>query len=96
MAWRQALGPKAVVLEQLKGVVDQPFVSLDEYIAAGGSPAVAAPKSGTQQWESIDAAKIDRPVFSGPDKFVPKAELGFTPSTHPFKYMEAFYPNSIK
>ena len=36
-------GNKAEVLEQLRGVVKQPYVSLEQYVAAGGSATVAAP-----------------------------------------------------
>ena len=47
-------------------------------------------------WEALDASKIDRPAYTGNDKFVPKAELGFTPTTHPFEYMQAYYPRTVR
>ena len=48
--------------------------------------------------EAVDAAKVQRPTYTGADNAgqvrAPKPELGFTPQTHPFEYTQTFYPHA--
>ena len=44
----------------------------------------------------MDQSKIDRPVYTGEEKFVPNPSLRLQSHTHPFVYMESFYPQSLR
>ena len=92
---------KADFLEQLRAAVDTPLVSVKKYLEISGSSSSCRgtqSKSGAPkfQWEAVDAAKIDRPVYTGEDKFTPTPDLGWTVKTHPFTYMDAFYPKKMR
>ena len=63
---------------------------------ASGSSGARSEKSKVQ-WEPIDSDKISRPDYgNGPDKFVPNPDLKLEPETHPFDYMCAFYPKTLR
>jgi len=76
-------GLKADLKARLETAIADPRVQIDQSLleAAAGSGADEA------LWEPIDPARINRPVFKGPEKFTPNPSLKWTPSTHPFDYM---------
>ena len=88
-------GNKAELKARLEQAISDGVAVLETLTDRAGR-AAAAQATESSRWEALDASKIDRPVYTGRDKFVPKAELGFTPTTHPFEYMEAYYPAAIR
>ena len=64
--------------------------------AADAANAPAAVESAASQWEPLDSSKITRPAYTGSEKFVPNPSLGLTPHTHPFEYMNSFYPKKMR
>lgn len=83
-------------LEQAIGD-EVPVMSVDEarsLVASGKAPPAAAAEN--TQWEAVDQSKIDRPVYTGEEKFVPNPSLRLQSHTHPFVYMESFYPQSLR
>ena len=93
--WRKQIqsGNKPDLVARLQKAIDEnvPLRGVEE--------AVNAPSGGvaqSAQWESLDSTKIERPVYTGSEKFVPNPRLGLTPQTHPFEYMNAFYPKKIR
>lgn len=69
--------------------------SVEDARAAGNAP-VEAGGAAKVQWEPLDASKVTRPTYTGADKFTPRADLGLTHWTHPFEFMDAFYPKSLR
>ena len=102
LMWRgvKPVGLKAALQEKLREVIATP-VSMEVYVEAGGNRVAAAQPAGGAApkvtWKKIDPSEINRPVFTGPDgRFVPKAALGWTPATHPFNFMDAFYTKEVR
>ena len=91
-------GNKEALIQQLKEVAAQPFVSVEKYLEISGGSRGMQSKSGAPkfEWEAVDANKIDRPVYAGEDKFTPNPDLGWSVATHPFTYMDAFYPKKMR
>ena len=91
----QALLRAAIDDPNVKQLTPQQMYAKRTGTAAAGRPpaAAAAPQL---QWEPLDTTKVDRPVFTGSDKFVPNPSLGLKQSTHPFIYMSHFYPKSMR
>ena len=88
-------GNKPVLLARLEKAVADGVDVLNELPDRAGR-AAAAQVAESARWEAVDAAKVQRPTYTGADKFEPKPELGFTPQTHPFEYMQTFYPRSVR
>ena len=88
-------GNKAQLLGRLEKAVADGVAVLDALPDRAGR-AAAAQVAESAGWEVLDESKIQRPVYTGSDKFVPKPELGFTPQSHPFDYMQAYYPRAVR
>ena len=95
--WRQQpiSGNKAELAARLEKAIGDGAAlrTTAEAAEAGGCPHVAA-AGNSVEWEAVDAAKIERPTYDGSKKFVPNPRLGWTPATHPFTFMDGFYPAS--
>ena len=104
--WRNesTAGNKSELLARLQAAIDSAkAVRSDEEVARmlskGKLPDVAGynpTKKSAIQWEPVDSSKIDRPVYTGPEKFIPAPSLGLLPETHPFTYMDSFYPKQMR
>ena len=94
LRWRgQPLsGNKPELLERLEKAVAEGLPVLESL----GERAARAAAPEANEWEALDSSKITRPVYTGEAKFVPKPGLGFTPYTHPFEYMSAYYPKAVR
>ena len=88
-------GNKPDLLARLEKAISDGVAVLEALPDRAGR-AAAALATESSRWEALEPSMVDRPVYTGHDKFVPKRELGFTPSTHPFDYMEAYYPRAIR
>ena len=87
-------GKKAELQERLQQAIDDKVAVLTSLgSGASGAPARAPSE---RLWEPVDSSKIERPVYTGPEKFVPTPSLGWTSSTHPFEFMGAFYPLDVR
>ena len=97
LRWRacSTSGNKAQLRERLEQAIKD-GVSVLESLGARAGRGSGAQAGEIQGWEALDSSKVSRPTYDGEDKFVPKASLGFTPQTHPFEYMSAYYPKSIR
>ena len=96
-------GLKAVLADRLQKALDDNVAVLDALPGSasveggdgGGTAAVA--RQPAIEWEPLDASKVDRPMWTGPQgKFEPSADLKLTPSSHPFEYMNAFYESEAR
>lgn len=89
-------GLKPELLARLRQAIadNVPVLTGDQLYGQGGAPPAAEPRM--PQWEPIDASKINRPVYTGSDKFIPNPDLKWTSRTHPFDYMNGFYPVSMR
>lgn len=101
LAWRglSKSGNKPELQARLqRAIADKAeLLSLDAFRARYGAGAAQAQvATAAAQWEPVDPSKISRPEYTGPEKFLPNPALGFTPSTHPFTYMNAFYPKRVR
>ena len=67
----------------------------EEAAAAAGAPAEPA-GANKVQWEPLDTSKVVRPTYGGSQKFEPRADLGLSHWSHPFEYLDAFYPMSVR
>lgn len=98
LAWRglSLSGKKEELNARLQKAVDEhvPVLTAEQRFGTAGAPPAAAAR--LPQWEPIDATKINRPVFTGSDLFTPNPDLGWTSKTHPFEYMNGFYPQSVR
>ena len=96
---RPVSGNKPDLLARLEQAVanDDAVLSFEEFRERYGQ-GVAQLQAATAaaQWEPVDPSMITRPVFIGPERFLPNPALGFTPSTHPFVYMNTFYPKCVR
>jgi hypothetical protein len=97
LRWRglSTAGNKSTLLERLQKAIADGVAVLDA-LPDKAARAAAAKAAESLRWEAVDPSKVDRPAYTGHGKFVPKAELGFTPTTHPFEYMDAYYPRAIR
>ena len=100
--WWRALprsGLKADLLARLEQAVkDNVPVRTPEQAATARGAGDAAPPAAVPkvQWEPVDADKIERPAFEGSEQFTPRSQLNFKHSTHPFEYMNQFYPKEVR
>lgn len=98
--WRKLpqMGLKVELAAKLRKAIEDkvPLRTVEEARTGGGARQPAAGGAARQQWEPVDASKIDRPVYTGAEKFTPRADLGLSHATHPFTYMEQFYPKSVR
>ena len=92
LLWRglALTGNKPKLAERLQKAVNERMpMRTPEQMSAGGVTAETQQESGPKvKWEKVDSSKIDRPVYTGPEKFTPNPALGWTPDTHPFSYMD--------
>ena len=97
LRWRglAVSGNKPELLARLTRAVKD-NVAVLEALPDRAARTAAAQVAESARWQAIDSCKIQRPEYTGEDKFVPKPELGFEPSTHPFAYMDAYYPRAIR
>ena len=103
LVWRgqPTAGLKAELLGRLQAAVaaDAKIIGADAaavrewYASAAAAKPAAAPK---ERWEPIDPSRIDRPVYMGSERFTLNPALNLTMDTHPFDFMEAFYPKKMR
>ena len=97
--WRNkpTAGNKADLAARLKQAIDDGAAlrTTAQAEEAGGCPHVAS-TGNSVEWEAIDPVKITRPTYQGSKLFVPNPQLGWSPATHPFTYMDGFYPASLR
>ena len=96
LVWRglSAAGVKAELQSRLQKAIDDGVAVLPSIGTRSNELAARAPPP--RVWQPLDPAKIDRPVYVGPEKFEPNPSLGWTYKTHPFKFMCAFYGRDIR
>ena len=88
-------GTKSELRARLEQAIKDGVQLIDAPCSSSGR-AAAKHRAESAAWEDLDPAKISRPTYNGEDKFVPNPALGFTPDTHPFEFMNAFYPKSVR
>jgi hypothetical protein len=99
LLWRGCAtnGLKAELATRLQKALDDKATLLTpQQMATKGVTAATQEAGAKVKWEPIDPAKVDRPVYTGAEKFEPNPALGWTHKTHPFVYMDGFYPKSVR
>jgi hypothetical protein len=102
--WRKqpTSGVKAELVAKLQAAINAnaplrtPEEARDARAAGGARGPAGGGTTPRTEWEAVDASKISRPVYAGSEKLTPNSDLGLKSSTHPFTYMDAFYPKSVR
>ena len=98
LAWRglSEAGLKADLLERLtQALADN--VAVLEALPGRARPSGGAASAAPQElWQALDATQVDRPVWTGPDGMFEPTNKDLKSTTHPFEYMDEFYPKSFR